>query len=220
MNKVHYTRISNTVFQFDEDAYRLLKRVLDGYKAGFKYSTKTYEKLEQKVANFLLELKANQENFVISINDVEMVRDHLNEIISEGTGQFGKTQPISKKLFRDTDDKVIGGVVSGLSHYFDVDTVLLRIIALILVLLSTGTSVLVYLILWILVRKPRTPIDRARMYGYPFDSKDFTEKTRENFKKASERMSAVSFGYFFGNIRDSFQKFFQRFQRTKSTSRL
>lgn len=220
MNKVHYTRIHNTVFQFDEEAYRLLKRVLDGYKAGLKYSTKTYEQLEQKVADFLLELSADKENFVVSINDVEKVRDHLNEIVSEGNSEFEKNQPMSKKLFRDTDDRIIGGVVSGLSRYFEVDTVLLRIITLVLVLLSTGTVILVYLILWILVRKPKTPMDRARMYGYPFNSKDFTEKTKEHFKKASERMSAVNLSEFFGNIRDSFQRFFQRFQRTKSTSRL
>lgn len=50
-------------------------------------------------------------------------------------------------LYRDTNDKMIGGVCSGLGHYFDIDTVLVRI-GFVVVALIGGGGVLAYALLW------------------------------------------------------------------------
>ncbi len=55
-----------------------------------------------------------------------------------------------KRLYRDTENKKIFGVCSGLSDYFDVDVTLIRVIWLIL-LLCAGTGLLAYLIMAIVV---------------------------------------------------------------------
>lgn len=55
-----------------------------------------------------------------------------------------------KRLHRSKRDKVIAGVCSGLAHYFNTDSVLVRIIWLILVL-CYGVGVLAYLICWLIM---------------------------------------------------------------------
>ncbi len=53
----------------------------------------------------------------------------------------------SQPLHRDPNDKVIGGVCSGLAHYFDIDTVLVRI-GFVVIALIGGGGVLAYALLW------------------------------------------------------------------------
>jgi phage shock protein PspC (stress-responsive transcriptional regulator) len=54
-----------------------------------------------------------------------------------------------KRLFRNENDKVIGGVCGGLANYFGLDTILVRIIFLVIAL--AGAGILAYIILWIAV---------------------------------------------------------------------
>src|SRR5690606_5927104 len=56
----------------------------------------------------------------------------------------------SKKLYRDENEKVIGGVCSGLANYFGIDVVVVRILFVILVV-TFGVGILPYIILWIAV---------------------------------------------------------------------
>lgn len=50
-------------------------------------------------------------------------------------------------LYRDNDDKMVGGVCSGLGRYFDVDTTLVRVVFAALTF-AGGSGPLAYLILW------------------------------------------------------------------------
>lgn len=60
-----------------------------------------------------------------------------------------------KRLFRNENDKVLGGVCSGLANYFSVDVVLVRIIFVILAV-SFGVGLIPYLILWVVVPSTAT----------------------------------------------------------------
>ncbi|MFZ4058272.1 MAG: PspC domain-containing protein [Ferruginibacter sp.] len=55
-----------------------------------------------------------------------------------------------KRLYRNENDKIIGGVCGGLANYFGIDPVVVRIV-FVLVALAFGTGLLAYLILWIAV---------------------------------------------------------------------
>ena len=57
---------------------------------------------------------------------------------------------MEKKLQRDTQHKVIGGVCAGLANYFDVDATLLRLLLAFLILFA-GTGFWLYIILWIVM---------------------------------------------------------------------
>ncbi len=63
---------------------------------------------------------------------------------------------MSKQLFRSETNKVIGGVCGGLGEYFDVDPVLVRVVAVLLAL-ATGVAVVGYIVAWIIV--PKRPFE-------------------------------------------------------------
>ena len=66
----------------------------------------------------------------------------------------GSTANGSKRLFRNENDKVLGGVCSGLANYFNIDVVIVRIIFV--VLLFSGVGFLTYIIMWIAVPSSAT----------------------------------------------------------------
>ncbi|MBO4827402.1 MAG: PspC domain-containing protein [Prevotella sp.] len=59
---------------------------------------------------------------------------------------------MNKKFYLSETDKKIGGVCGGLAEYFDVDSLIVRIIFVVLVF-GYGTGVLAYLLLWLLAPK-------------------------------------------------------------------
>ena len=62
------------------------------------------------------------------------------------------TEPASlkKRLYRSRTERMIAGVCGGLATYFNIDPVWMRILFLVL-LLAAGSTLLVYLILWLIV---------------------------------------------------------------------
>ena len=58
---------------------------------------------------------------------------------------------MTRRLYRSSSNKVIGGVCGGLGEYLDIDPTLLRLIAVIGVLASAGFLVVAYLLGWIVI---------------------------------------------------------------------
>jgi phage shock protein PspC (stress-responsive transcriptional regulator) len=69
-----------------------------------------------------------------------------------------------KKLFRNPDDRVIGGVSSGLSAYFDVDVLWIRL-AFVGLVFAGGSGFVIYLILWIITPVAKSITERIEMKG-------------------------------------------------------
>lgn len=63
---------------------------------------------------------------------------------------------MEKKLFRETEDRVLGGVAAGLARYFDIDVTWVRIL-FILITIFGGSGFLVYLVLWVAI--PEKPFN-------------------------------------------------------------
>lgn len=72
---------------------------------------------------------------------------------------------VKKRLYRSEDDRIIGGVCAGIAEYFDVDPVVIRVIAVIL-LFAWSFGFWLYLILWIIVPK------KSEVLGEKSSSKD------------------------------------------------
>lgn len=63
---------------------------------------------------------------------------------------------MEKKLYRETKDRVLGGVAAGLARYFEIDVTWVRIL-FILVTIFGGSGFLAYLVLWIAI--PEQPFN-------------------------------------------------------------
>ena len=82
-----------------------------------------------------------------------------------------------KRLYRDSEDVVVGGVASGLAAYFGIDPVFLRI-AFILLAFANGVGVLIYLILWAAMPETKTAAQKLEMRGRPVNVANFRERVK------------------------------------------
>ncbi len=87
-----------------------------------------------------------------------------------------------KKLFRNPDDKVLGGVASGLAAYFGVKELLYIRLAFVFLTIAGGSGVVIYLILWIITPVASSITERIKMKGgeITLDSIDSTLKETIN----------------------------------------
>lgn len=94
---------------------------------------------------------------------------------------------MTRKLFRDPEDKILGGVLSGMSHYFGIkEPIVLRLLMVILLIMSFSTLTILYIIAWILIPEALTPEDRLRMYGKAVSAKAINEELMRGVNATSE----------------------------------
>ncbi|HYG02901.1 MAG TPA: PspC domain-containing protein [Chryseosolibacter sp.] len=80
-------------------------------------------------------------------------------------GSYDLDEPVvSKKMFRDPERKVIGGVSSGVAAYLGVDIVGMRII-FVLLTFAGGFGLFLYIVLWMILPEARTLTDKMQMQG-------------------------------------------------------
>ncbi|HEY2720338.1 MAG TPA: PspC domain-containing protein, partial [Chitinophagaceae bacterium] len=80
------------------------------------------------------------------------------------------TRPRRNRLYRDSSDKIVGGVCSGLANYMNVDPAIVRILFAIITFGGFGFGFLAYLLLWIIL--PARDLDHfggRRLYRNPED---------------------------------------------------
>ena len=182
MKQVLNVGIGGRSFVIDEDAFDRLSAYLDAFRSrtGMGYQTKeVMDDLEMRIAEIFSEsLSSRQE--VVDISLVERVITQLGMPdgstapgstgpAGSGTGEYwhsGRESRPVRKLYRDKDHNVLGGVASGLACYFDVDVLVIRILFVCLFLFGYFGG-WVYIILWIAVPAARTSAEKCRMHGLP-----------------------------------------------------
>lgn len=87
-----------------------------------------------------------------------------------------------KKIFRDPQNALLGGVCSGLAVYMNVDVTVVRLITVLLFFLSATTVAIAYIILWIVVPEARSPIQRMQMMGEDPTVENIGKTVTENFQ--------------------------------------
>jgi phage shock protein PspC (stress-responsive transcriptional regulator) len=179
MKKTISINIAGLVFNIEEDGYLVLKKYLDEIKAIFSSEEGVNEMLEDIEARIaeLFHEKLNNSKQVITELDVAEVMAVMGRPTDykvdseENEDSFQKSdseEPIhekaSKRLYRDEENAAIGGVCSGLGHYFGLDPVILRIIFVLMVILG-GSGILIYIILWVVIPEAKTTAQKLQMRG-------------------------------------------------------
>jgi phage shock protein PspC (stress-responsive transcriptional regulator) len=195
--------ISGTVFHIEEDAYEVLQKYLVNLKSHFGASEEGKEILadiEARIAEIFIEKSTNVQNVVtiemvnVAIEIMGTPEDFVDEEGQE-EAQVTETEEAKRKrrLYRDPDHRVIGGVCGGLGAYFNMDPVILRIIFVALLFLTGGTALLAYVILWIAVPKAKNTAQRLEMRGQEATVKNIEKsikeevgEMKENFKKMKD----------------------------------
>jgi phage shock protein PspC (stress-responsive transcriptional regulator) len=170
ITRIHIAKVSY-------DAEVEAKKELESYiKKLEAYSTDTeiINDIEIRITEILAE-RGVHKNGVVTLADVKALKEQLGEprdFMGEGDMAIGAEEPeqsstSSRKLFRDVDNAVLGGVMSGIGAFFGVNPVWIRLLFIIVAFASFGTALLVYLVLWIVVPPAKTAADKLQMAGRP-----------------------------------------------------
>ena len=204
MKKTLTINLSGIVFHIDEDAYEKLGIYLNTIKKSFSDSDGRDEimaDIEARIAEMLQE-KVGQNKQVVTILDINQVIDVMGrpeefagENASTGSEQSGSSESArpqlkrKRRVFRDPDERVVGGVCSGIGSYFDFDPIWIRL-AFVLALCFFGTGILLYIILWIIIPAARTTADKLEMRGEPVNIDNIGKTINEEAEYLKKKISS------------------------------
>ncbi len=201
MKKAIKINLHGTIFHIDEDAYEKLKKYLDSISLHFSDKAEGEEimnDIESRIAELFLEKLKNQED-VISLKLVSEVTEIMGDpkdFVDTGEDSdreysYSRTSGRrARRLYRDPENSVIGGVCSGLGAYFNIDPLIIRI--LFVVFVFSGASLFIYLILWIVIPKAETSAQKLEMRGEPVTVSNIEKKVREEFESAKENVKKAA----------------------------
>lgn len=215
MNKTVSINISGRYFHIDELAFDSLESYLSILKKHFNQEQGGEEiihDIELRVAELFQErLTASRQ--VVNGEDVDFVKSKLGtpedfgvnnsmdedqeepkqnsekekvyeaKVVSEK-----KSKKTSKSVFRDTDNRILGGVCAGLSHYFGIDKLFIRLGFIFLTFAGIGFTIPVYIILWAIIPKARSRADKLKMKGETINVDNIERKVKEEMGKMKDKV--------------------------------
>ena len=198
MKKAIKINLSGIIFHIDDDAYEKLKHYLDTISSHFSDSQESKEiidDIETRIAELFQE-RVTKENQVITLGIVNEVIEIMGtpEDIADGgeepsgTGaSYHQTYERSKRLYRDPENSIIGGVCGGLGAYFNIDPVIFRLLFVVF-FFAGGASILVYIVLWIALPQALTAGQKLEMRGEKVNVSNIEKKVREEYENVKENV--------------------------------
>jgi phage shock protein PspC (stress-responsive transcriptional regulator) len=196
MKKTVTVNIGGIVFHIEETAYEKLQSYLSNIKSYFTLSDgrdEIIQDIETRIAEMFSE-KITNSRMVVTDADVEEVMKQLgkpSEVAGadeeQSTNENPNQERAEKKLFRDPDDKIIGGVCSGVAHYFGIQPLWLRLL-LVFTIIYFGAGLLLYIILWIVIPKANNSSEKLAMKGKPINLDTIKETIEEDVNDFTERV--------------------------------
>lgn len=212
MKKTLTVNLGGTVFNIDDDAYRLLDNYLSNLKMHFRREAGAEEivdDIERRISELFSE-KLLAGSQVITIMDVEEViarmgkpediepgeesegstTSHANSGSGYGTGSWNSHSTTDgnssrRRLYRNPDDKMLGGVVSGLAAYLGWDVTLLRLLLLVILICGYGTLIPVYIICWLVIPEASTAAEKLSMRGEAVTVENIGKTVTDGFEKVT-----------------------------------
>ena len=169
MKEITRIHLAKTPFEIETDAKKSLANYTSEIQKVMRAEAEAMQEIEARMVELLLE-RGVAANGVISLADVEALRQQMGEpqVFSDDEAEL-EDQVVeaksTKRLMRDSDNAMLGGVSSGIAAYFGIDPLLVRILMIILSFITLGGAVLAYVVLWIVMPSARTAADKLQMRG-------------------------------------------------------
>ena len=209
-----YTKISlaGVSFNLENDAYSLLEEYLEElstYYGKEKDGKEIISDIEERIAELFIERKGRER--IISKTDVIQIIDTLGRPSEIESGaakeQKSEQQPVKRKLYRDINNKIIGGVLSGFANFFKTDPVFVRLIYVFITVLfffmARGVHsglwfwgmIILYFLLCLIMPPAKTVSQRCAMAGVSTGIDDI-----QNSKSISPQKESSAIGGFISVI--------------------
>jgi len=225
MNKTVTINISGRQFFIDEDAYTRLNTYQKKVEQSFHNQDggdEIIKDIEARIAE-LFEEKINRESDVVTLQMIEemiSIMGEPEEMTDEEDEKQSKSRPTStslikasKRFYRDIDNRILGGVCAGLAAYFGIDSIIVRIIALILIPFTSGAIILIYIVLWMALPPAITTAQKLEMRGKHITINTIEESIKNEYDEVKKNFKDFKHS-------DTYKKgenFFSRFSKSDKT---
>jgi phage shock protein PspC (stress-responsive transcriptional regulator) len=202
MKKTITINLSGVIFSIDDDAYELLNLYLKKIESHFSDKGEREDimaDIEARIAE-LFSPSGSTGIHSVTLEDVEKVIGIMGnpEDIADTSDQAGRQNTGSgkpytsgsrtgKRIYRDIDKRIFGGVCSGMAAYWSIDVIWIRIIFVILAL-GAFSGVLIYLLLWIVIPPARTTAQKLEMRGEPVTISNIGKAVRDEFNNVRRNL--------------------------------
>lgn len=203
MNKIEYINLGGIPLAVDLDAAEVLQNYLyelDDYFGKSEYADEIIGDIELRMAELIEESMGARK--VANMDDIQKAIRIMGRPEQFGESDetpnaddreyYREEQEYRRKFYRDPDEKVIAGVCSGIAAYFDINDPIWVRLAFVIFTLTGGAGVLLYLILWAVIPKAKTSIDRLRMKGEPIDLENIERMVEKGIDHISDFADKVS----------------------------
>jgi phage shock protein PspC (stress-responsive transcriptional regulator) len=213
MNKTISINLGGMFFHIDEDAYQKLSRYFDAVKRSLSPDGREeiMKDIESRIAELFQERIQNEKQ-VVSLIEIDAVIGIMGQpedykIDEEAAQSIDYSIPSkAKKLYRDKENSIIGGVASGFGHYLNIDPVWIRLLFVIIVVAGFGSPILIYLILLVIIPVAKTTTQKLEMKGEPITISNIERKVKEGIDDIAEKFNKIDSQKFTENTRQGIHK--------------
>ncbi len=213
MNKTININIGGLSFHIDDTAFQKLERYLKAIENSISSQGKEeiMKDIEMRIAEIFTEnIPSNQH--VVSLEVVDIMIGIMGQPedykLEDEPGQtYAKTTIRNKKLYRDIDKNILGGVAAGLGHFFNIDALWIRLLLVLIVIAGFGSPILVYILLWVLIPKAMTTSEKIEMRGEAVNLTTIEKKVMEDLNNPVQADAIIQRN----NASNNFSNFLQAF---------
>lgn len=218
MKKTYTINLNGQVFSIDEDAYAQLRDYIETLEKHYlpkEGGKEIMADIESRIAELFQNYLLESNRKVISQPDITRVVEIMGTpdvIIDEDfePTSFSSSKK-QRKLYRDPDEAILGGVAAGLGAYFSISASWVRVFFIILAFLY-GITFLVYIILWIVLPKAITSNQKLEMKGENINISNIEKNIRTTYNEVKKnsivQQAGNRFARFFSCLGEILRKIF------------
>ncbi len=168
MNEITRIHIAKTAYDIEIAAKKQLEKYIKSLEV-YTQDADVVTDIEIRITELLAE-RGVAAGGVIGAEDVHAIRVQLGEPYEFADGENDisvgtDSEPTGRRLYRSTDNAVLGGVLSGVAAYFNVNPLWTRLVFVLLLFISFGFASLIYVLFWIITPPARTATEKLKLAG-------------------------------------------------------
>ena len=193
MKEITRIHLAKTPFSVEVDAKKSLEQYLDSIQKNMHAEPEAMREIEARMVELLAERGVSKDG-VISHDDILAVQKQMGEPQDFADGEVPETVDTAetnaskptKRLMRDPDNAILGGVCAGIAAYWGINPLWVRLLFIFSPFITFGTSLLIYIVLWISMPEAQTAAEKLQMRG-----EEVTLDSLKNFSFTDNKKTQV-----------------------------
>jgi phage shock protein PspC (stress-responsive transcriptional regulator) len=205
MQKVISINLNGNAYQLDESGYDALREYLTVAERELAINPDRAEilaDLEQAIADKCQKFLGPHKSVVTS-SEVDQIVKEMGPIEAAsgddaaGTGdsaaagketaQETRTEAGPRRLFRNPDGAMFGGVCNGLAAYFGLDVTIVRVVAVLIGIITKGVGIFFYVVMMFVIPEAHTAEERAASGGPPLNAQDVIDRAKKQYAEGTRQ---------------------------------